>query len=434
MDLKFRISLSFSIVLSVLLAVFSFSVYRQLKKKLVAASGQALTATVEHEWRHMQLGHGAIPNAGETLHTKDAYLRVWKDDVLVRDTFPAGMKHLTDETLRADDTKLTQRFARELDGSHYVLLGVLDMQSTDLYLSALRKVLILGCLLAALLILPFSWFLTRSLLFPFRALSTKAMELNAEGLSFRFEEPVQQDEYGILVRSINALLTRLDKSFKQTRRFATNASHELRTPLTVIRGEAELMLRRERSATDYQTALRHILSHAETLQGIVNRLLFLNDLERMEQEGAKVTIDVAKTVSETLRCLRIAHSEVAKEIEIKGAELKFVGDQEIFGSVVSNVLENALKYSRSQVRVQFEQSQAGVELKVEDDGPGIPEHKRELVFEPFFKRPDSRNAQGHGIGLSIVKACLNVARGKISLENSPLGGLSVKIFFPVSVV
>ena len=228
------------------------------------------------------------------------------------------------------------------------------------------------------------------------------------------------------------LLTRLEKSFNQTRRFAANASHELRTPLTVIRGEAELMLRRERSATDYQGALQSILAQAETLQGIVTNLLFLSDLERMEQEGNKTSIDVSKTVSETLKILQQAHAAVltTKSIEVLGVPTSYQGDRELFASVVGNLIENALKYAKSRVVIRYGKSSEGLSVMVEDDGPGIPEDKRELVFEPFFKRANSSTTPGHGIGLSIVKACVEVARGTIGLSTSVMGGLSVQVFLP----
>jgi len=110
--------------------------------------------------------------------------------------------------------------------------------------------------------------------------------------------------------------------------------------------------------------------------------------------------------------------------------LVFQGDRELFTSVVGNLIENAIKYSKSRILIRYGRGTGGLSVQVEDDGPGIPEDKREQVFEPFFKRSDSRQTQGHGIGLSIVKSCVEVAKGKIGLGTSALGGLSVQVFLP----
>ena len=84
--------------------------------------------------------------------------------------------------LEASDQRLVQRTKRVLGGEQYVLLGVYDLAGTEAYLHALARVLTLGCFLAALLILPLSWALTKSLLFPFRELSLKTRELDAKRL------------------------------------------------------------------------------------------------------------------------------------------------------------------------------------------------------------------------------------------------------------
>ena len=94
-----------------------------------------------------------------------------------------------------------------------------------------------------------------------------------------FSRPKPDDEYGQLVNNYNSLLIRLENSFLQMRRFAADASHELRTPLTVIRGEADLILKRERTVAEYRAGFETIQRQAASLQRVVSHLLLLADAE-----------------------------------------------------------------------------------------------------------------------------------------------------------
>ncbi len=418
------------------MAVFAVSLYEMVSDRLWVSAEQTLTSDLDKEWRHLQLHSGEI-FVGSPSHGAEIYLQILRDGAIVFDSVPKSLKEASGTSLSPLwNDKIMRNFHGHINGKRFELVGYFDLHSTLKYLSELKSALLRRCLLMLLLLGPFSWFLAKVLLRPFQRLSRNTLELNSKTLSFRFSDPRTKDEYGILVNSFNNLLERLESSFHQLRRFSGNVSHELRTPLTVIRGEAEWLLRRSRDVSEYEEGLKKIVSRADGIQRVIARLLFLADLER-SQLGLSVTaIQVNTRVAEILQALEKIHSAHVRSVEVSKEEARFVGSSDIFSSIATNLLENAFKYSKTRVAITFRNEGGGLRLQVEDDGPGIPTDKRSHVFEPFFKlRPVSERpgTESHGLGLSIVKACVEAMSGKIELEDSKWGGLLVRVWFPQAV-
>ncbi len=433
MDLKVKFSLTFSLVVSLLMALFSYAVYIQVEKKLLNSAHQSLFEHLEHEWRHLQLSDDqfkAHTKGSSTLPSKTFFHRIWKGETLLKDTFPFAIDLNPNGILPKADNFMTDRIKHELNGEQFTLVGYSDLNSTKEYLAALRKVLSLACLAVLALILPLSLFLTRSLLRPFRNLSQKTQEFDVHSLAYRFQEPKRKDEFGILVRSFNHLLERLEVSFKQTNRFARNASHELRTPLTVIRGEADLLLRKPRSKDEYETGLSKIRSQSENLQYTVARLLALADLERIEIERKHVAINVKKSIEESILSLNQLHRNIQRDIKIEGDDAVIFGHKELFSSIANNIIENALKFSKSAIHIQINKEKSGITLKVNDDGEGSDSDLSGSELYPMREGISQSLPKGHGLGLSIVKACVTAAHGTLVFSKSYLGGLEVRIFIP----
>ena len=367
MSIKLRFSLALSLLILVLIAGFSITVYSNVKRKLIGGGEASVRSHLEEAWDYIVSGKSrSAKDTATTFHSKRTFVRVWRNGILIQDSFPAGAVVATPVRSREiqDGNKIVSQWQRDWDDDHYVLLAFYDLSATQLYLAEFSGALLLGCLLTVLIVFPVSWAAANSLLLPFRGLAERTAELDAEKLSFRFPKPARNDEYGSLVTSFNSLLTRLERSFEQIRRFATNASHELRTPLTVIRGEAELTLRRPRAAAEYESALKSVLSQAETLQKIIGRLLLLADLERMERESARVAIDVGSAVSDTVRTLGTVYGVDGKSVDITAPEreIVFQGHEEVFSSVVGNLVENAFKYSNGHVRIAYSKEIPGTAL------------------------------------------------------------------------
>ncbi|MBI4405134.1 MAG: HAMP domain-containing histidine kinase [Deltaproteobacteria bacterium] len=431
MDLRIRFTIFFSLLLLVLLSFFSFFIYDQAKKKSFSFAEESLEAFLNHERSHSFTSHHDKPGGDDSPHFKNIYFRIWNQETIVYDSFPAGYGQEFPFAGEKARNKLFRQLSHSRDGQTYNLQAYYDLASVLEYLSLLKTSLLVACGIAALIIFPLGLLSTKFLLMPFHKLAVKTEELSAEKLSFRFPQPRQKDEFGRLVESFNQLLNRLEQSFEQVQRFAANASHELRTPLAVIISQGEMALRREREISEYQNSLSKILFSAKTLRNIVNRLLFLAELEHTEHGKYAVDIPVEKTIQDIFFSLGEIHSEKIFNLEITPSSLCFRGSLDIFHSIVTNLLENALKHSRSTVLIRGKKEVASLVLSFEDDGSGISNEERELVFEPFYKVSTGKASHsGYGLGLSIVKACTDVVDGKITLGSSNLGGLMVDVQLP----
>ena len=423
MNLKFRFTLAISAGVLALTAAFATIVYTQVEGRLVSDAQTALSATLDHEWQYIDL-EDHQPDATSN-HFENVFFKLTADGVIVFSTFPKHIEEASNDTSRF----LRQSQSQIRKGKLYELQGILNLGPTQRYLATLRRALWLGCCLVFILVLPLSYGCASLLLRPFKNLSVKASELTAERLSSLIPEPQFKDEYAKLVRSFNSLLLRLDRSFSLMRRFAANASHEFRTPIAIITAQTEMALRRERTPEEYQQVIRKIETQAHSLRKISHMLLSLSELEKMEQEESRY-VNVQASLEAIIQSLTSESETHKKAVKLTVDTFNYRGNEGIFQGIASNLIENALKYSKSVVHVSAKTKAGALELRVEDDGEGIPESNLAKIGEPFFRSKPSDANQGYGLGLALVCAYAKVNRTAMQFDRSALGGLSVSANFP----
>lgn len=225
------------------------------------------------------------------------------------------------------------------------------------------------------------------------------------------------EEIDALRETLRTTFIRLGHSFATTRRFAADAAHELRTPLTVIIGQLELNERNLRGVA--QEANERARRTAARLSLLLDRLLVLatpaTKLHLTEELEIHSAIDDAMDLISTDLWPRI-HI-------ISDAESYVRGDQVLLAALITNAIENGLKFSDGEVEVRLRATDHTVELSISDQGPGIPESERERVFEPFFRTRATRasGTRGHGLGLSLIAHVSAVHGGTAYFEARPRG-------------
>ncbi len=220
----------------------------------------------------------------------------------------------------------------------------------------------------------------------------------------------------------SALAARHDSELR-LRRFIADASHELRTPLASIRGYAELSRREQPDAgTDTGYALERIESEAVRMSGLVEDLLLLARLDSgrpLEREPVDVSALVVDAVSDA----RVAGPEHVWRLEVPSSPLLVTGDEARLRQVLANLLANARSHTPpgTTVRAQLALDGGRVEVRVVDDGPGIPADVRERVFERFARGDASRSRHrgSTGLGLAIVAAVVAAHGGGVQVASRP---------------
>ncbi len=282
------------------------------------------------------------------------------------------------------------------------------------------------------------WLGIRRAFRPLRAIEDTASAIAAGDLTRRVPEHEAHDEVASLSRSLNAMLTQIEQSFRvreasqhRMRRFVTDASHELRTPLATVRGYAELYRQGAASSPEQTaTAMQRIENEATRMAGLVDDLLTLARLDD-ERPMRLATIDLTVLAADAVQDARVR--EPAREIRLLGigraglTPTDVVGDEARLRQVVTNLVANALSHtppgSPLEVAVGHDSERARVEVR--DHGPGIPPETATKVFERFYRDDPARGRKpsgGYGLGLAIVAAIVESHGGRVGVATTPGGG------------
>jgi heavy metal sensor kinase len=298
-------------------------------------------------------------------------------------------------------------------------------------------VLIFGLPLAVVLAGVGGYVLARRALVPIDQLASEAQRITADRLHERVTVRHQADEIGRLTTVINDTFARLQSSFDQLRRFTADASHELRTPLAVVRGIGEAAVADRRTAAEYEEAIGSMLEEVDRMTSLVETLLRLSHADagtiRLSRDPADLG-QLARDVASSLGIL--AEERNQKVVFDVPATVVVPVDRLIVREAVTNVLDNAIKYSPVGSTIRIHVGRVGDQalLAIGDEGPGIASEHRHRIFDRFFRIDEarSRDRGGAGLGLAIAKWAIDVHGGQISVDQRPGGGSEFRILLPLS--
>jgi two-component system OmpR family sensor kinase len=268
---------------------------------------------------------------------------------------------------------------------------------------------------------------------PLDRIAALASEIEANDLSARLKLPPRGDELGRLAATFDRMLDRLQHAFERERRFTSDASHELRAPLSVIRAEADLALRRDRTATEYRAALETIASEGDALEALSRDLLTVARADASSATAPFATIDLNDVARDAVQRLDVLASERSVRIDVHAAaNATVVADREGLERAVITVLHNAIKYASDSgtVEVRTTRTDELVELCVSDDGRGFSAEGLRRALDRFWRDDEARTLSGSGLGLAIAKATVEGFGGTIDIANGTAGGAVVRLRFP----
>lgn len=277
------------------------------------------------------------------------------------------------------------------------------------------------------------YWLAGRVLRPVRELAEAARALSIDSLDQRIHVENPHDEIGRLAETLNLLLARLETAVQEIRRFTADASHEIRTPLAALRAEADLALLRVRTPLEYQQALQIIVDEASRLGRLADQLLDLSRTDAGAVQRQLRPISLAAILQDTVEHLQVLAEQRGLTLELIAGQCGEVrGDEFRLGMVCSNLIENAIKYSRpgGHIRVSCRPDGNRTVVEVADDGVGISAEHLPRVFDRFFRADESRSGGGAGLGLSIAQSIIRAHHGEISLTSQPGHGTVVTVRLP----
>ena len=327
------------------------------------------------------------------------------------------------------------------DGANGMLVVATSLEDVD---STLHRLLLIEVFVTVLVIggiAALGLWVVRLGLRPLGEIEDTAAAIAAGDLSRRVERAEERTEVGRLGLSLNAMLGRIETSFRaqeaserKLRRFVADASHELRTPLAAVRAYAELFDRGAATRpTDLERSMKGISRESERMSVLVDDLLLLARLDD-GRPLERVPVELDEVVGEAVETAHAVDPERPIDLQVDPAVV--IGDRVRLRQIVDNLLANVRAHTPrdSPVSVTVTRVNGTAEIAVSDAGPGLDEEHLAHVFERFYRADASRAraSGGVGLGLAIVAAVAEAHGGTVSASSEPGQGATFRIALPLA--
>jgi len=322
-------------------------------------------------------------------------------------------------TLAADDGSATIHVAQPLT------------RRNALAQSAAVRLLAPGAVLMVLLVIAVVWSV-RSTIRPVVRYANVLDERAADA-----ELPVSATELPAelqpVARAIDGLLARVREALIRERTLTADAAHELRTPLAALRLQAQVA-RRSTGYAERAAALDELLEGTDRAARMVDSVLTLARYDAHRSgDLAQVRVDLSMLANLVAREFQPLASQRGTDLVLAAADAVVIGDEDALAIALRNLVSNALRYARNEVRIDVRASTDCVSLTVLDDGAGFAPDVGERAFDRFFRGPDKSGASsGTGLGLALVRRIADLHQGSVRIVAGIHGGAGVEMRFPVA--
>jgi len=297
-----------------------------------------------------------------------------------------------------------------------------------------RRILMAILFAGALLSLLVGVLITRRGLRSLDELTETVRTITTSSLGKRVDPESLPKELSSLGQAFNQMLDRIEASFSRLKQMSADMSHELRTPIMNLIGQTELLLSYAHSDTDYRGAQASNLEELQRMASIIENILFLARAENPQIELTKYPISASDEIENICDYYQAAADE--KQIQfIRQGEGILHADPVMFRRLMSNIVSNAVKYTREKgiVTICVAEKDEKLEVTVEDTGIGIDAAHLPKLFDRFYRVDVSRTleARGSGLGLAIAKSIVDLHRGDIWVVSELGVGSKINISLPL---
>lgn len=265
---------------------------------------------------------------------------------------------------------------------------------------------------------------------PLTKIADTVSVISSENLNLRVHEIKGDDELSVLTKSINGFLDRIHASIEKEKQFTANASHQLRTPLTAIKGNLEVLLRRKRSAEEYEQQIQETVDRIDRLNLALDNLLILARMDEDAKSLKKEDVNLVEIINSKIKLFKAT---------IEQKELQIVVQQELYTQMVTtnlyflriileNLLSNAIKYSlpKKPLQIHLKENKETISISISNTGGNLLKEDVKHVFDTFY-RSTNNTEKGYGIGLALVQKAAKVLAYEILVELDEATTFTVQI-------
>lgn len=457
MKIKYRITLLFTVVVTLILLIVCSSIYyfsdlnrqNDFRKRL---RNRALTTA------NLLLKVRGIDNALLKKIDETTVITFRDKSVVVYDQTDHPLYSYTDSATSVvkADSSILQKVRRKNEYAFTIgsreALALKYQDGKEIYaivaaaydkdglekLSELQLILAISFFSGILISLVSGILFSSGIVFPIKKITNEVKDISSQNLSRRIALHEPRDELHELANTFNDLLGRLEESFDIQRHFIANASHELSTPLTSISSQLEITLQNERTADEYKAALQSVYEDVRDLTQLNKSLLEIAKANAIS-EGLKLSL---VRVDELLLKLPADLNKINPVFQVQLHFDSFPEDEDglwVFGnadllySAIRNITLNACKYGSDHTAIiALRFAEASIHIDISDHGPGITEEDRKLIFQPFYRTKETSHIPGFGLGLPLALRIITLHKGKIAISTPADGGSCFQVQFPIA--
>jgi len=288
------------------------------------------------------------------------------------------------------------------DGRVLIAAIVLDISHHLHFIDAFKRGVAVAITLAALLTAGLGWLAVHTGLLPLRQMTDLATCLSANRLDQRLPESEFPPEISDLAVAFNAMLDRLESSFRRLSEFSSDIAHELRTPVSNLLTQTQVALSHPRTAAEYREVLQSGAEEYERLARMIGDMLFLAKADNRLLAINPENVDLGQEAENLVEFYGILAEEQNIQLEVAGSAITR-GDRLMLRRAMSNLLSNAIRHSQAggTVTIKLGTDSAGVLIVVQNPG-SIPSEHLPRVFDRFYTGDPARRTGGEGLGLGLA--------------------------------
>jgi len=309
-----------------------------------------------------------------------------------------------------------------------------SMENYTRIFDAFREIFFITMALLIGLATGIGWFIARRAVSGVEAITKTAQGISGGTLETRVPVKDRGDEIDQLAMTFNQMLDRIGSLVAEIRQMGDDIAHDLKSPIARIRGMAEIALTTGKTPAEFEAMAASAIEECDRLLDIINTMLMISKTEAGVEKPVREKIDLTGLVREACELFGTTAEDRGLTLSCNVPERCVIaGDARMIQRLLSNLLDNAIKYTSTggQVEVSLSPGEGqSVTLTVKDTGIGISAEDLPRIFERFYRGDRSRSESGTGLGLSLARAIARAHGGDITVESSPSGGSVFRATLP----
>jgi heavy metal sensor kinase len=309
------------------------------------------------------------------------------------------------------------------------------MESQSRFIEAFKRIFIITMSFLLVVAAGVGWFMARRAVSGVEAVTRTARKISGGSLEERVPVKSRGDEIDQLATTFNEMLDRIQTLLTEIKEMSENIAHDLRSPIARIRELAEVTLTTGKSLDEYESMAASTVEECDRLLDMINTMLFISKTEAGVEKPSRTEVDIAALIASACAIFEpIAEDKnVMLRCEAPKKQVVF-GDARMLQRMLSNILDNAVKYTPpgGRVEISLSETERDIVITIADTGVGISEADLPRIFERFYRGDQSRSEPGTGLGLSLARAVARAHGGDITVTSVQNQGSTFIITLPKS--